>query len=358
MIFQKDGDKLKKYDNSTSSWKPKELEIENLIVSTAKAENTSELNYEIFGENLLFLDNQIKTHDNTRTDIIAIDENGALVIIELKKDEGKLGVEMQALQYLSAFSNYKGEDCLKHTKTLEKRDIINDFLDDNIAIADINKNSRIILIARYFDTALFSMGQWLAEQGVSFKCIAYEPIEIENKQFINFSVVFEQSAHNHKYKLKFAGEQRKPGVFWHNIGGTSINWWKYNIENKVITAGFDNAKGDRGEEILKNYIKGDIVFAYISQKGCVGYGIIEDDEYKLVENKEDRDKISSHGCDNYHMKSISWKAVIPDINKSISSNELRKEFGIAHPIQTSSIIKNGNIEGLKNRLKADSQQKV
>ena len=347
MLFEVLDDRL---DKCIDTWKHLELDIEKLIVSRVSEENPI-LEEDIFGEELFFVDRQLVNSDKKRADIIAIDKNGSLVIIELKKDQGRLGVEMQALQYLSNFSQLKGEDFI-NLYCKNKKDEINQFLNEEIGISEINKSCRIILMARYFDKALFSMGKWLSDQGVSFKCIVYETIQFDEKRLINFSVVFDQLCSFNPYKLVFSNRERKPCYFWHNIGNVNnkpdIKWWKYLVNTNQISASFSNQAGDRGEEILKNYVKGDKIFAYVSGIGCVGYGEIENPKYKLIDiNSEDN--YFKNKASHLHRLSIKWIHTL-DFENSIKTSNFEKNFKISHPIQTSSKIKTGEIEELIKKI--------
>ncbi len=349
MIYRKNGDNLEKF---TGTWKHKELQIENLILSTI-TEEMPVLDEGIFGEELLFLSNQKNTDEKKRADIVALDKQGRAVIIELKKDEGKLGVETQALQYLSSFSNYRGSDFLKKFDSLENITLVENFIDNDVSVDDINNKSRIILMARYFDPALFSMGKWLADQGVSVRCISYTPIKIESQEFIDFSTVFDQLSSDFQYKLIFSNDTREPSNYWHNIAGNNQDWWDYLVKHNEIATGFDDQPGDRGEEILRNYVKGDIIFGYISKVGCVGYGIVEDSNYQLIKPDSKGDVAPKKGH-LLHRKKIKWIHTIRSITDAITANEMKEKFGIAHPIMTSSRIKSGDINGLKELIKLKS----
>ena len=213
MLFSLDNNELR---ICNSTWQHKELEIEKLIVSTTSEDNPI-LSDAIFGEDLYYINRQIINSDNKRSDIVAMDKNGNIVIIELKKDEGKLGVEMQALQYLSNMAQYKGSDFVKEFCKSHNSDDLLQFLNEEKSIDNINEHSRIILMARYFDKALFSMGKWLCDQGISFKCISYEPLMIDQNKLLNFSIVFDQVANTNQYKLQFTKNKRDKSIFWHNI---------------------------------------------------------------------------------------------------------------------------------------------
>jgi hypothetical protein len=165
----------------TDTWLalPGELAIEKYIVSTT-GEGSYVLNEALFGEDLLFIGEQVITQNSSkRADILAIDKMGNAVIIELKKDNAPLGVETQALQYLSLFANFKGRNFVK--TFAGKRQGLKEEIESFVVgtpIEEINQNSRIILVARGFDATLYSLGNWLFSKGVAFRCITYQPVRV------------------------------------------------------------------------------------------------------------------------------------------------------------------------------------
>ena len=244
------------------------------------------LDSNIFGEPLLQVKEQARTHERKIADILALDLNGNSVIIELKKDHARLGVDVQALQYLASFSKLKGKDFIKEffpnlddNKVENKLYTFFESYGFKYDKENINKESRIILIAQNFDPILFSMGEWLSNKEVPFKCIQYTPfnIEYENKkyEYIDFSVVFDR---NNSLSLPLitktqSNRTNENEIFWHNIADSSQNWWEYLIHTQRIPACFDNQIGDQGHRILHKYIEGDTIIAYASNFGAIGYGI-------------------------------------------------------------------------------------
>lgn len=95
-----------------SFWDPPELDLERYLLPDENSEEQV-LNWEVFGEPLLPISNQVRTKHKKRADILALDKFGNAVIIELKRNIGMLGAETQALQYLAEFSRLKGKSfCL------------------------------------------------------------------------------------------------------------------------------------------------------------------------------------------------------------------------------------------------------
>ena len=325
----------KKITGCRSYWDVKELELEKYILSTAEEEEAAILNSSVFRETLLFINHQVKIKAGKIADIVALDRMGNSVIIELKRRKGSLGVETQALQYLAGFSKYKGQNFINHfskgNPSLEEN--IRGFLGDEVRTEDINKNSRIILMARSFDSTLFSMGEWLSSKGVAFRCIEYTPIELEGKRFLSFSVAFDRSPES-IFPIDFRPVIRPPAYYWHNVGMKGNNdWWSYLVKTGQIATSFECQPGDQGENILKNYIKGDTIIAYVKEYGAAGWGIIKNpDSYKLL-NPGDKDDFLN-GV-HLHRLNIDWQCTVDKIEDALRPAELLKKYGIFHPMSTS-----------------------
>jgi len=320
-----------------ATWNPKELEIEDYILPTTASDEPI-LDAAIFGERLLVISRQVRTAHKKRADILALDRAGNGVIVELKRDRGALGVETQALQYLADFSAYRGSEFVRRFARQNKdlEETIPGFLGDDVDLEDINKKSRIILVARRFDPSLFSMAEWLAQSGVPVRCIAYEPFDAGDRQFLSFSIAFDRSSEA-LYPLIFSQRAREPRIFWHNVGHPDDGWWRYLVKVGQISASFSNEPGDQGEYLLRSYISGDRVVAYAKGYGAVGWGIIRRPEsYRLVAqgSKDDRNE-GFHR----HRIAVEWKSVASSLKEGLSPAAIRDRFGIHHPVSTSVSIK-------------------
>lgn len=347
MLFEISNNKLCRFH---SSWSPKELELEHYLVTSADTEAPI-LEPTIFGEPLLLINNQVKTRQKKRADILALDRGGNGVIVELKRNEGSLGVETQALQYLSDFANFKGRNFIKKfgSETSNTEENILSFMGGNARIDDVNKNSRIILVARSFDPTIYSMGEWLSDKGVAFRCIEYIPVEVNGRQFLTFSIAFDRSSES-IFPISFAATAREPGIFWHNIASANDDWWNFLVREKEIPACFDDSPGDQGERILTSYINGDKIVAYAKGYGAVGWGVIENsNSYKLLNEGDNGDKLNG-SC--LHRLKVSWKATATKLSEGMKPDFIREKLGIYHPLSTSVAIETKRGEKLINELSA------
>lgn len=235
----------------------------------------------------------------------------------------------------SDFSSYKGKDFILHfcgRPYPASREHILGFLGDQVREQDINRQSRIILVARGFDSAIYSMGEWLSRNGIAFRCIEYTPLEIAGERFLSFSVAFDRSTES-LYPLIFSNHAREPGYFWHNIGQASNEWWRFLVENGQISADFGNQPGGQGARVLQSYVSEDKIIAYCSSYGAIGWGIIQNpNSYKLLSLGDTEDFLQGS---QLHRLDIAWRAVAPSIEQGLRADVVREEYNVYHPVSTS-----------------------
>ncbi len=143
-------------------------------------------------ENIKIISKQQVYETRKRSDLVAIDDAGRIVIIEIKRDVAEPMTEFQGIRYASSYvySSYD-EICRLYAQYLkdnkdefgleegqdfvaEARKEIENLCGEDAADA-FNKNQRIILVSREFSPDLISAVQWLILKGIEIKCIALTP---------------------------------------------------------------------------------------------------------------------------------------------------------------------------------------
>jgi hypothetical protein len=340
-----------------------EHRLESLLKqpSDNQQERDAMLHPDIFKEDLYLLRCQGWTKQKKRFDMLALDRRGNSVVIELKRDQAPMGVDTQALQYLADISAEKGAAFLdrhldvsnisdlaqrEQERQDRKRQILSQL---QVPEDEINRKQRIILIARRFDRTLFSMGEWLASQGIGFRCISYQFYQIGQDKYLTFSVDFDAPAEP-VYRIEQRERRtRGPESFWIGLGSgpkartASGEWWREHLEKGVVSCGFEGTLGDRGTEILRDTLMdGDTVFAYLSGVGAVGYG--------EVKGKYELGPWTSISGEHPHHRPVIWKAwVDPNhMDAAISAETLRARDDLpAHPIATLARIRPEKAAALK-----------
>lgn len=154
-------------------------------------------NTNILGEKLLIIQKEFSGFDDTkeRLDLLAIDENGNLVVIENKLDDSGKDVVWQSLKYVSYCSGLTKSDIkdiyqeyLNNLSIEDKADkILAEFLGyEDFSEAEINNDDqRIILIAANFRKEVTSTVMWLIDHNIGIKCIKVTPYKLDDKVLLD-----------------------------------------------------------------------------------------------------------------------------------------------------------------------------
>jgi len=182
-----------------SLYKETDFKSQN-ILERQDFEKWIETSPEILGEELLILTTEFDEFDKTdeRLDLLAIDKKGALVIIELKRDDSGKTVELQAVKYAAycstltlkdisdLFQNYLSKKGKKYS-TDEAQKIITDFIDSS-EFEELSDRPRIILASKDFRPEVTATVLWLRKFEVDIKCVKITPYEMNND-----TIVFESN---------------------------------------------------------------------------------------------------------------------------------------------------------------------
>ncbi len=155
-------------------------------------------------ESMLIVGQQVKNELRGRSDLTAVDNNGDIVLIEIKRDKAdivsrKEAFEFQAIRYAASCATIKSDDELiqdifapyveKHkgefqayagltTTEIAKR-VLTEFLNANgITSGAFNTKQRIILVASEFDEQTLSAVAWLNSNQVDMSCYQICPYKI------------------------------------------------------------------------------------------------------------------------------------------------------------------------------------
>lgn len=104
------------------------VDIENKKLIEIPATTYSELNLrerfdiqewiagtpEILGEPFMIISKELILPSGRRLDLLAVDKEGALVVIELKRDDSGSDVEWQAIKYASYCSSFSYDEIYRH----------------------------------------------------------------------------------------------------------------------------------------------------------------------------------------------------------------------------------------------------
>jgi len=279
-------------------WKEKDLE--NIIADNIEDFINSEELMTIFTER----------QGQEEPDIMALDKNGDLYILELKREKSKEENLLQVLRYGQLFGNsdYTALNALykKYTKGSEEQTELieahqrNFNRDTPLEKEKFNTRQHFLIVTNGIDAKTKRAIEYWRKTGLNIDAITYYVYQIGNEQFIEFT-----NYSKDKTKLKY--ENR-----YYIINTDITNNEKHH--NDMIDNHKAAAYNDGYKEKIKKLQKGDTVFLYQSKKGIVGYGIadgnvnmVDEDgkkEYEYNMNLNDFINISNNPISAKEMKEI------------------------------------------------------
>ena len=152
--------------------------------------NSPEVFCSEIGQKLVILGKEVRPSDVVadRIDLLAVADDGVVVVLELKRGNDKLQL-LQAISYAGMVSKWLPEEFLQRTG--RSLDSIADQIP--IEIDDINQDQRIILIAEAFDYEVLIGAQWLYEKcEVDIACVRVAAAldETTGSEYLNFTQLF------------------------------------------------------------------------------------------------------------------------------------------------------------------------
>jgi hypothetical protein len=161
-----------------------------------------ESNPAILGEELLIITSEYDRFDKTneRLDLLALDRDGNLVVIELKRGDGGKNVDLQALKYAAYCSTLRLADLVDMHLRYQKQkgtlpspgEIQQTFLDfiENDDFEELNDRPRIMLVASEFRPEVTASVLWLRNFGMDISCVKWDAYELSEECLaINSSVL-------------------------------------------------------------------------------------------------------------------------------------------------------------------------
>ena len=191
MLFKIKGQDLESVSAST---------LQELKLKEQSLEDWVERKPELVGEPLLVIGRQVQVSGmDNRLDLLALDREGKLVVIEVKRDLLDVPVEFQALRYTSALASWSYESIKAQTEgylreknpgtEVQFQEVLDGFFEGEV---DLNEDQRIILVGRTVHERLLGVAKWLLAHGVDVKVIEVSLFVDSGAVFLSPKVVVQR----------------------------------------------------------------------------------------------------------------------------------------------------------------------
>lgn len=164
-------------------------------------------------ESMLIVGRQVRNQSRGRSDLTAIDNNGNIVLIEIKRDKNDIvgrseAFEFQAIRYAASYATINEIEDLfekvyapyieKYRDEFELGELtsyelgirkVNEFLEENNAVSNFNRKQRILLVASNFDEQTLSAVAWLNSNNVDMSCYKLNPYKLNDELFFKIDKI-------------------------------------------------------------------------------------------------------------------------------------------------------------------------
>ena len=261
-------------------------------------------------------------------DILALDADGCLVIVEIKRDWSNRATVGQLLEYAAAMTGKNYEDLEKldrhywprrngespYVSLLKRfRTLTDDPKADQKCIPKRQKGHRIYIVAPGSDKGLLRIVEWLKEYGVPISFVPFTLyageagtddadilLEIEPLSKVPLAV--------ENVEAEWQGD-----LFFNTNETHALGAYRKMFKQGVIAIyGYET-----GADNLTGSAKGQRVFAYVNRKGILAVGSIVDGQAVSGNTVFNEDH-------EFHVK-VKWEAIVAD-DKGITDGEVRHNF--------------------------------
>ena len=159
--------------------------------------NWLEQDIKILLPDAVLLGSKVKTDHGKEIDLLAIDNNGDLVIIELKKHSTTRDVIGQILDYASWAHSLTPDDLTRILQKNGKSESVYEILNknfDNGEEIEINENQKLIIVASEIDLITERIVSFLSNKGLNINAVTFNYYRENNDEFIarNFLIKTEE----------------------------------------------------------------------------------------------------------------------------------------------------------------------
>ena len=266
-------------------------------------------------------------------DILALDAEGNLVIIEIKRDWSDRSTVGQLLEYAAdkAASNYEDLEEL-HRDYWERnssepyiclldrfRELAGDRTAEKKDIPKRPGGHRLCIVAPDSDEGLRRIIKWLKGYGVPISFIPFALYADADNDTGEVLLEIEQLPRVQAAEESVVGEWQGDWFFNTNETYAPGAYLKMFDQGVIAIFGYSNGPGN-----LEGSAAGQRVFAYVNRKGILACG-------RIVDGKVFPGQTVFEGDREFHVK-VQWETIVAD-DKGVKNEEIRQRFNCSLPVR-------------------------
>ena len=261
-----------------------------------KLESILDKDISIIDPGLMVIGRQVLTSFGKYIDLLAIDSEGHLTILELKRDKTPRDIVAQTLDYASWVQELTYDDIVKiYTAYDTTRDFETAFVEwfGTPPPETLNEDHRLLIVAAELDNHTERIVNYLSSNyGVPINAVFFQYFKDGQSEYLSRSWLIDpvQVETQTNKAVKSRGKEQWNGVdYYVSFGEGTRRHWEDAVEYGFISAG----GGKWYSNTLSVLPVGGRIFVYIPQTGYVGVGVVKEEVVRVNDFMVDVDGVST-----------------------------------------------------------------
>ena len=230
----------------------------------------------ILGDDLLIVAKEFNDFDKTndRLDLLAVDQDGKLVVIELKRDDSGVNAHWQAIKYASYLRQTTPEDVVgmlanhAHISVSEAEECLSSHTDSG-SLETLNSDQRIILVSHRFAPEVTSAVLWLNDKAQDenlITCVQITPYQDGDVLYVHTNTIIPVVG-TERYSIQIGGNgDDESGTERSNSAGIKAARTRRRNQDDEVTH-FVRRVVDKASPGLPDHLKTDSASRYARSNG-------------------------------------------------------------------------------------------
>lgn len=232
----------------------------------------------IIDPRLMVIGREVATTHGGRIDLLAIDADGNLIVVELKRGQTPREVVAQALDYGSWVRNLPSEEIadifVDYQRDVLKKETpegINDALQSQFDLIpdELNSSHRLVIVAEELDSSTERIVSYLQEEyGVDINVVLFRTFQDEGRLYLTRTWLIEPDSFVTEVSSSSKSKGEWNGEYYVSFGEGVSRQWSDAKKYGFVSAG----GGEWYVRTLKGLQPGNRVWVSVPGKGYVGVG--------------------------------------------------------------------------------------
>jgi Endonuclease NucS len=216
---------------------------ESILASEKLLEDMIVAAPEIISDQWMIIGRQEETGFGGRIDLLAIAPDGALILIELKRERTPREVVAQAIDYAVWLEALDAEDIADiYSRYAPGHNLAHDFrsrFDSDLDEATLNQAHQIVIVASTLDSSSERIVSYLSERGISINVLCFQMFALGTEQLLSRAWLIDPVESQISSNVSSARKTKEPwnGEYYVSFGHGQGRSWDEAREFGFVSAG-------------------------------------------------------------------------------------------------------------------------